>query len=209
MDVYVVLSYLPAEAPPPLQRMPTVYAMARRWRGERYHRNCNAMAGAAGQFSRRLSAWYNANDYFSNVTTMQLISRYLMSLEEIVNMPKKSAIPAFNRENNWKGFLEYRLSDLELIDADETVVSDEELLETYIGLVLDGYKITGTYKAATKTATATLQAGERQGDLAGWALSAAGSDPREALKLLFYKHFEALKGDWKPLLNADKPIRRG
>lgn len=209
MDLYLVLHYVPERSQATPQRVSKIYTMARTWRGAGYHRACNAMASAAGEFSYRLSAWFNTNDYFSNPRTMQAVSRYLIAQEEIVKMAKKQTVPAFNRESTWKGFLEYRMTDLELLDADETVVTDEWLMEEYIKLIMAGDKLTGTYKASSKTATATMQAGETQGELAGWAISAAGRDPREALKLLFYKHYECLKQNWKQLLEADRPVRRG
>jgi len=209
MDLLIVPCHVPAEPQAKKAFMPTVYGLARTWRGERYHRSCNAMASAAGRFSQRLSTWYNANDYFDNRTTFENIARYSIEKDMVTRMPAKRKTTEFNRESTWKGFLEYRLSDLELIDADETVVSDEEMLESVIRLLETGYKFTASYSATTKTATATLQAGDALPKLTGWALSAKGSNGRDALKLLLYKHFECLKEDWTPLLGSERPAIRG
>lgn len=124
-------------------------------------------------------------------------------------MSAKKKTTEFSRESSWKGFLEYRLSDLELMDADQAAITDEELLDGVVTLSDAGYKLTLSYNAVTKTATATLQAGETLPKLVGWALSARGVDGREAIKLLLYKHHECLKGDWTPLLSVERPVQRG
>src|SRR5688572_9587596 len=209
MDLLLVLDYVSAaeETPPPF--VSTVYRLARTWRGERYHRHWNAMESAARVFSQRLSAWFNANDYFAKRTTFTNIARYSIEKDMVSRMPAQKKTQTFNRESNWKGFLEYRLSDMELLDADEQVISDEELLESVVKLVESGYKLTASYSATTKSATATLQAGDALPKLSGWALSAKDKDARGALKLLLYKHFECLKEDWLPLLGSEKPVQRG
>lgn len=124
-------------------------------------------------------------------------------------MAAKRKTNEFTRESTWKGFLEYRLSDLELMDADEAVCSDEDLLEGVVALADAGYKFTLSYNAQSKAATATLQAGDALPKLVGWALSAKDANGRGAIKLLLYKHHECLKGDWTPLLSAEKPVQRG
>lgn len=209
MDLFLVLNHVSVRTETPPRHLPTVYRLARTWGGERYHRGCNAMATAALRFSQRLSTWYNANDYFDNRTTLDNIARYSIEMDTLTNMPPKKQTQNFSRETSWKGFLEYRLSDMELLDADEQVVTDEDLLESVVNLVNSGYKLTASYSATTKTATATLQAGDALEKYSGWALSARDKDARNALKLLLYKHFECLKGDWASLLAAEKPIQRG
>jgi len=160
-------------------------------------------------FSHRLRTWYNANDYFANRTTLTNIAIFSFTKERLINVATKRKTTEFTRESTWKGFLEYRLSDLELIDADEAVISDEEMLDGVVTLLDAGYKLTLSYNAQTKAATATLQAGDAIPKFTGWALSAKDVNGRGALKLLLYKHHECLKGDWSVLLTSEKPIQRG
>ena len=167
------------------------------------------METSARMFSSRLSTWYNQNDYFCNRATITSIAVFSIAKDMVTRMPAKKKPNEFVRESVWKGFLEYRLSDLELIDADEAVISDEELLDGVVTLTEGGYKFTASYNATSKTATATLQAGDALPKLVGWALSARGRDCREAIKLLLYKHHECLKGDWLPLLTVERPVQRG
>lgn len=209
MDLLIVSRYVPPDPPPEVHFLPSVYKLARTWRGERYHRNCNEMATSARAFSLRLSTWYNANDFFSNRITLTHLAVFSIAKDYIIPMPTKRKVNDFARESTWKGFLEYRLSDLELMDADQAVITDEELLDGVVTLSESGYKFTLSYNATTKAATATLQAGDLLPKLTGWALSAKGRDGREAVKLLLYKHHECLKGDWLPLLTTEKPIQRG
>ena len=95
------------------------------------------------------------------------------------------------------------------MDADQAVITDEELLDGVITLSEAGYKFTLSYNPVSKAATATLQAGDAHPKLVGWALSARGTDGRDAVKMLLYKHHECLKGDWTGLLTAEKPVQRG
>lgn len=183
--------------------------MAATWAGEGNIRCCREMETSARMFSARLRTWYNANDYFANRITLTNCAVFAIAKDRVTRMPVKKKTTEFNRESAWKGFLEYRLSDLELIDADEAVITDEELLDGVVTLSELGYKFTCSYNATSKTATATLQAGDALPKLTGWALSARGRDGREAIKLLLYKHHECLKGDWLPLLEVERPVQRG
>jgi len=209
VDLLIVPRYVAPPTPAKPHFLPSVYTMARTWRGARYHRYCNEMETAARRFNLRLSTWYNANDYFSNRTTLELSATFSIAKDLVTRMPSKRKTNEFTRESAWKGFVEYRLSDLELMDADQAVITDEELLDGVVTLSEQGYKFTCSYNSVTKTATATLQAGEALPKLVGWALSARGRDGREAIKLLLYKHHECLKGDWLPLLAVERPVQRG
>ena len=209
VDLYIIPRYVSETPTTSPVWLPSVYTMARTWGGTKNIRLCREMETSARMFSTRLSTWYNPNDYFSNRTTITSIAVFSIAKDVVTRMPTKRKTNEFVRESVWKGFLEYRLSDLELIDADEAVISDEELLDGVVTLSDAGYKLTLSYNAQNKTATATLQAGEVMPKLVGWALSAKGRDGREAIKLLLYKHHECLKGDWLPLLTTTKPVQRG
>lgn len=209
MDLLIIPYYV-AEPPPPKPHfLPSIYTMASTWRGTRYIRICREMETSARMFAARLGTWYNANDYFANRTTLTNIAVFSIAKERLINVASKRKPTEFTRENTWKGFLDYRLSDLELLDADEAVISDEEMLDGVVALLDAGYKLTLSYNAQTKATTATLQAGDAIPKFTGWALSAKDVGGRGALKLLLYKHHECLKGDWTALLTAEKPVQRG
>lgn len=208
MDLHIIPRIV-SELPAPRQSfLPSIYTKAKTWGGARHIRICREMETAARMFSFRAATWYNANDYFANRATLTSIAIFSIAKERLI-MAAKPKKTEFTRESAWKGFLEYRLSDLELLDADEAVLSDEDLLDGVTTLVDAGYKFTLSYNAQTKTATATLQAGDALPKFTGWALSAKDQNGRGALKLLLYKHHECLKGDWTSLLTAEKPIQRG
>lgn len=121
---------------------------------------------------------------------------------------KTSTIKDFERAE-WKGFLEYRLSDAELAAASEWDLSDTDVIEAFINLTAKGYKLTVTYSAKSGASTATLMAGVEQGKASGWALSAKGEDARDAVKLLLYKHYHALEESWDAMLDVKRPVARG
>lgn len=209
MDGIYVLCYVPEHTPSPVRFLSTVYARARTFRGERYHRHCNIMATEGARISTRLRTWWHAADFFSNAQNLASISRFAISLQEGIMATKKVTANKDFERAEWKGFLEYRLSDTELLTAEEWDVSDTDLVEGVVNLTAKGYKLTVTYSSKTGAATATLMAGNEQGKLSGWALSARGRDGRDALKLLFYKHWHALEEDWASLLDVGKPVARG
>lgn len=209
MDSLYVLRYLPENEKEKICFLQTVYEKARTLRGARYHRHCNILATEGARVSARLRTWFHATDFFSNAQNLASIARYAITLQEGILMAKKTTSTKDFVRTEWKGFLDYRLSDAELQAAEEWELSDTDLVEGVLSLTAKGYKLTASYSAKTGAATATLMAGVEQDKLNGWALSARGSDARDAIKLLFFKHWHSLEEDWSELLEVNKPVARG
>lgn len=167
------------------------------------------MASEGSRLSARLRTWWHATNFFDNTQNLVSISRFAISLQEVIMAAKKTGANRDFQRGDWQGFLEYRLSDAELLAAAEWEVSDTDIVEAIVNLIAKGYNLKTSYSVKTGAATATLIAGQEQGKLSGWAVSAKGTDGRDALKLLFYKHYHALDEDWTPLLDVGRPVARG
>jgi hypothetical protein len=209
LDTVLVLRYVPQNAPAQIRFVSSLYDKARTLADVRYHRPCNILATEGSRFGKRASSWYHASDMFRNKDVLASYARFAIVYQGELLMAKNTSKTQDFKRDTWKGFLEYRLSDAELLAADEWELSDVNLVIGVMSLIENGYKFTASYKAETGVATCTLQASEALPKLSGWALSTKGANAREAIKLMLYKHFTALEEDWTPLLGADKPVQRG
>lgn len=186
-----------------------VVARARRWSSPSVRTSVRRLESLAHHCCSSLRRHYTPNDFWQTRKTVELLASFHIEFYERLIMAKKKSVVQEFKRTEWKGFLEFHLTDAHLLAADEWEATDTDLLEWYCEMTVQGYKITGSHKSESGDSTATMMAGDLQGELSGWALSAKGRDGREALKLLMYKHNYALETDWAQLLGESRPVRRG
>jgi len=101
----------------------------------------------------------------------------------------------------WQGFLDYRLTEDQLMELDGWQPTLVEIWEQADMLLTSNYRVTLSYNANTKTATATIIDDEPTRKAGGWALASSDSNGATALKAALYKHFHVLAADWENLLD--------
>lgn len=114
-----------------------------------------------------------------------------------------------NNRPEWKGFLERPLTEAELDALDNWKPKPAELFELVHALLEDGYNLSLSYSAKTKSATCTLKDEHPDRATAGYALSSHDTDGLSALKMAMYKHHSALERNWAPLTGTPPKARRG
>lgn len=159
--------------------------------------------------SARLDRWSVPYNFFDNRATIEQLARLSNIIEgEILKMARTPKKTEYSRPE-WKGFLDYTLNEQELEAADAWKLTPAQMWEGINTLTAEGYRLTVSYSKQLTAYTATLQAGSEQGSASGWALSARDVKAEGALKLLLWKHFIGMDGDWKGLTDAPKRATRG
>jgi len=209
MDILLELCYVRQYSETLLLPPKGVVRRAKNWADSDIQASVRRLETIATHCMHSLKRHYTPMDFWTQPKASILSSQFHVEFYGRLIMPKKRTQVQDFKRTEWKGFLEFHLSDAHLLAADEWEASDTDLLEWYCEMTVQGYKITGSHKSEAGYSTATMMAGEVHGDLSGWALSAKGRDGREALKLLAYKHSYALETDWTQLLGVSKPISRG
>lgn len=121
---------------------------------------------------------------------------------------KRDPIPD-NSKAEWKGFLDFRLSDEELTELDNWKPKPVELWSEVDEMISAGYRLTLTYNAKTHLASCTMIDDSNVRPTGGHAISSADSDGALALKMAVFKHVK-LDRTWVSLLDKPQPLgRRG
>lgn len=142
----------------------------------------------SGRFIYKLSKFQRELDFMARRTTQQ----------------KKQA------RAKWQGFLDYRLTEDQLMELDEWQPSPAEVWEQADALITSNYRVTLSYNEQTRTATATLIDDDPNRKAGGWALASSDANCALALKAALYKHFLVLQGSWENLLDLpNQGGRRG
>lgn len=209
VDLYLELKIVQEARPifpPPL---PSLVETAFRWKNLRYQSACRRCETQARLLVARLERHYLPTNFFDLRDILEIFARLTNTIEgEIVMATKSKKQPAFERAE-WKGFLDVRLTDAQLEEADAWKCSPLQMLEGVHVLAMEGYKLTVSYSAQAGCSTATLMAGTQQGTASGYAVSARGENSADALKLLLFKHHFVLERDWTKLLTQPPAKKRG
>lgn len=124
------------------------------------------------------------------------------------NARKKDPIPD-NSKAEWKGFLDFRLTDDLLAELDAWKPKPNELWAEVDEAIGAGYRFTLTYNAKTHLASCTIIDDSNMRPSGGYALSSSDSDGALALKMAVFKHLK-LDRVWNSLLDKPAPLgRRG
>jgi len=176
--------------------------------GERFllakHGELGASVGGyllvADDLLKRSLSWYEPRDLFSQasfLSKLALFREYAKAMANNSARDKKS-----DKRATWKGFLDFRLAEDQLIELDEWSPSAVELYEYVDATMLDGYRITLSYNKQTKLATCTLIDDLKDRVSGGYGLSTADSSAALALKAAMYKHCLVLERSWASLVGT-------
>lgn len=105
-----------------------------------------------------------------------------------------------NGKVDFKGFVNYRLSEEDKENFMAWEYDDHDLFLLIAGDNQQGYKLTMSFNSENDTFVATYMCNDPESPNAGYCLSAYGNDWYLALKTLTFKHNVVLEGQW----NVDK-----
>lgn len=162
--------------------------------------SCELLSRAAS-FRGEGNLWESAR-FFGRVSYLR--GEFAMA----TSRKKRDPIPDVSKAE-WKGFLDYRLSDDELQELDNWKPKPNELWAEIDEAIGAGYRFTLTYNAKTHLASCTIIDDSNMRPSGGYALSSADSDGASALKMAIFKHLK-LDRVWNSLLDKPQPLgRRG
>lgn len=105
----------------------------------------------------------------------------------------------------WKGFIDYRLSEDELAELDNWKPKPTEIWTEVDAAIASGFRFTLTYNAKTHLASCTMIDDNAARGSGGYALSSSDEDGALALKMAIFKHVR-LDRTWQTLLG--KPMAK-
>lgn len=104
-----------------------------------------------------------------------------------------------NDKAEWKGFLDYRLTDDELTELDNWKPKPNDIWQEVDAAIAAGYRFTLTYNAKTHLASCTMIDDSSTRGSGGYALSSSDEDGALALKMAIFKHVR-MERTWASLL---------
>lgn len=102
---------------------------------------------------------------------------------------------------DWKGFVERRLSEAELTELDGWKCPPAATFELLSRLVFAGYRWTASYNPQRKLACVVVTANNPDLAWNGYGMSSFDRDCYEAAKMAVFKHFFLMNEDWSTLLD--------
>lgn len=121
---------------------------------------------------------------------------------------KQDPIPDSSKAE-WRGFLDFRLTEDELLELDQWKPKPVDLWAEQDELVKAGYRLTLTYNSKTHLASCTMIDDSNMRPTGGWAISSADTDGASAFKMAIFKHLK-LERSWIALLDKPQALgRRG
>lgn len=115
---------------------------------------------------------------------------------EAILMAAKAAPKPARKQPEFKGFVNYVLSDVDKEAYKVWSVDDHDLFLLLAGELTAGYKFSCSYNSQNDTHVATFMCNDDSNPNAGYCLSAYAPDPYHALKTLMFKHVEVLGSVW-------------
>jgi len=158
----------------------------------------------ADDMTRYAASYRQPTDMFGKGRIWGLLSLY----KENVGRMAKVKGRAQDERPEWRGFLDYRMSDEQVMACDNWKPKPSEMWDLLDGMLLADYRLTLSYNKRTKLASVTI-VDEGGRSTAGWALSTSDTDGALALKAACFKHYTLLGQDWSGLLDQPQKARRG
>lgn len=156
----------------------------------------------------RAASFRGQGDLFQAAKFYPLVSKLRGEFAMARGEKKRDPIPDTSKAE-WKGFLDYRLSDDELAELDNWKPKPIELWLEVDEMIKAGYRLTLTYNSRTHLASCTLIDDSNMRPTGGFAISSADDDGALALKMAVFKHLK-LDRTWVSLLDKPQPKgRRG
>jgi hypothetical protein len=107
----------------------------------------------------------------------------------------------------WKGFLDYRLTEEELVELDNWKPKPSEIWTEVDAAIASGYRFTLTYNAKTHLASCTMIDDSGARESGGYALSSGDEDGALALKMAIFKHLR-LERTWASVLGTPRGVKQ-
>ena len=101
------------------------------------------------------------------------------------------------RKIEWQGYLNVNLDSSDEVAFDAWQVERAFALSDIAILVDNGYKFSLTWDDFHSGFSASLYSGNAKLAWTGWTLTAWAESVDEAIKLMFYKHYEMCLEDWE------------
>lgn len=158
----------------------------------------------ADDLTVRAASWRIADNLFLSYRFSVLLYKFR---GEYCNMAGRKPVEAKASRAKWVGFLDYRLTDDELVGLDEWQPQTADIWARVDALMADGYRLALSYNDSLKVATCTIMDDNPARKSGGYGLSSSDADGAMALKAAMFKHWEILGGSWERLLDA--PLTRG
>jgi len=152
----------------------------------------------------RAASWRDSGNLFLSYRFSVLFYKFRV---EYCSMAGRKPVEAKASRAKWVGFLDYRLSDDELMALDEWQPAVADIWARVDALITNGYRLALSYNKEFSVSTCTIMDDDASRKSGGYGLSSSDADGAMALKAALYKHWEILGGTWDSLLDA--PLTRG
>jgi len=162
----------------------------------------------SSELMRSLVSFRGEGDLFQKSKFYQRWS-YLRGEFAMARQEKKKDAISDSSKAEWKGFLDFRLTEDELLELDNWKPKPVELWSEIDEMIKAGYRLTVTYNAKTHLASCTMIDDSNTRPTGGFAISSADTDGASALKMAVFKHLK-LDRTWVSMLDKPQPLgRRG
>jgi len=157
---------------------------------------------------RWCASFHGEGDLFSS---SRFLSKFSLVKGDLAMVAKRKTTQPIKDSDKaeWKGFLDYRLSDEQLVALDEWKPKPADVWAEVDAAIAAGFRFTLSYNAKTHLASCTMICDDAEQKFGGYALSSFDEDGALALKMAIFKH-TGLERDWTKLMdNAAVRGRRG
>lgn len=180
---------------------------------ERYRDRTNRqyvhyLKAQAAHLHKRVQSWSNPTNLFETGNFLVLHHDFREYYHKLMGTKRKTNTTETIKPD-WKGFIEYRLSEDELAALDAWQPEPHEIWEAVELMLSAGYVLKLSYNTERHEGYCTVVDQNPRGKTSGWAVGNTDTNGLLALKMAVYKHFQVFKDGW-PIPNGDGPkTRRG
>jgi len=132
---------------------------------------------------------------YANATSLQkCLERFLVeaeTLREVLQMPPKKKL-----SNDWKGFVNYKLSEDERANFLNWDVHDDDVWLFVSQANTEGYRFSTSYNKGNNTFNALLSCNDATSPNNGYSLSGYAPTWYEAIRVVLFKHIVVFDYHW-------------
>lgn len=142
----------------------------------------------------KLVGWFSSNPLMLESS----LNRWLADVHEISNELREELGVAKKKYENtdWNGFIDCKLTDEDRAALEAWDVHDGDLWDAIATYGERGYKLSVSYQKQQDSWVAACTGTEHAGKNAGWAVSAYGPTPYDAMRTLYFKLAVVLPDNW-------------